>query len=73
MFVAAAAMPATCDPWPLTSSGVELELKFLVATTLPCRSGWDSETPVSSTATLTLGLPLVVVQASGALIFVMPH
>ncbi len=69
----AAAMPATCDPWPLTSSTVELELRFLLTTTLPWRSGCDTETPVSRTAILTVALPLFVVQASGALILLIPH
>src|SRR5262249_25633719 len=61
LFVAAPAMPATCVPWPLSSTAllelhVPLTLTQLAPSALwtrPERSEWLDSTPVSTTASGT--------------------
>ncbi len=56
LFVFAAAMPATCVPWSLSSSEFPfaqvpvLPTQFAPVRTRPLRSGWLAWTPVSTTA-----------------------
>src|SRR5436309_1715265 len=70
LLVDAAAQPATWVPWPRRSLvSVLLSYVFQPGTILAERSGWLPSTPVSSIATITLLLPIVVDQAAGAAIF----
>ena len=71
-FVAAAIKPVTKVPWPFSSSaeaqrGLSSLHTSWPTTTLPTSWGCSGSTPVSRTATSTLGLPVVTPQASGAL------
>ncbi len=67
-----AMIEATWVPCPTVSSTLGCEEKFAVAAILPTRSGWDSSTPVSSTATLTPVPVNPACQAPGAPIRVTP-
>ena len=70
--VSAAIRPATKVPWPLLSPGEAHNGRSSAQTsgptmTLPTSCAWETSTPVSSTATKTLGLPRVMPQAWEAL------
>ena len=70
----AAITPATCVPCDESSqaSGSSLT-KSYPSRTFGSRSGWASSTPVSSTATMTFGLPVVTSQTASIPIFRKPH
>lgn len=64
--VTAAAMPATCVPWPFWSMGSSsLATKSYPLTILSLRSGWLVSTPVSMMA-MTTSSPLAVCQDWGS-------
>ena len=62
----AAAIPATCDPCPLSSFPLEVPL-INVTSLYTLRSGWSKSTPVSKTATSTLEAKedMLVITAAG--------
>ena len=71
LFVFAAMMPDTNVPWLLSSVVIvlfatKLKPAFAPVVILPLRSGWPASTPVSTTATMTLALPVVVSHAAGS-------
>ena len=74
MLVTAPTMPETHVPWPLSSVGSpSLFTKSQPDTSFPCRSGWERSTPVSSTAMMTPGEPVVTSQAAVARVVTGDH
>src|SRR2546430_16699871 len=70
----AAAIPATCVPWPLSSS-VEPPgtTQFVPGKSLPANTGRVLDTPESTTAITELAFPVVVSLAAGTLTRCGPH
>jgi len=63
----AAAMPATCVPWPWSSCAVIVPVtKVVPVINFALRSGWFRSMPVSRMAMVMETAPVVISQACGA-------